>query len=281
MRTILLCICATLLLMATLVPQTIRAADHSTNSHQRWDAKGPYSLGSESDHSTSCPVKLRPSGHCGSSGAGAEDSEECPYQLTLPPLTIQLPKQFRLLEKTMKELQNLKEVVNKLKSGCKECYGEQRNGVFGYQQEDHGQAQIHIQRDGGEEAALDPQRGSSQEERGDGVVSRAILDGTRLGQRSNLGKITPSPSSMQEMQMKLNRMSASLRNARSQISALQGRLEGLNLLNIDNVQAMVDRQVENITGLVNKLSSSCTTQCAAQSSPQCKQSSSWIPGMIM
>lgn len=79
-------------------------------------------------------------------------------------------------------------------------------------------------------------------------------------------------------QVKLNRMSASLRNARSQISALQGRLEGLNLLNIDNVQAMVDRRVENITGVVNKLSSSCTTQCAAQNSPQCKQSSFRILG---
>lgn len=65
-------------------------------------------------------------------------------------------------------------------------------------------------------------------------------------------------------------MSASLRNARSQISALQGRLEGLNLLNIDNLQAMVDRKVENITGVVNKLSSTCTTACPVQNSPQCK-----------
>lgn len=65
-------------------------------------------------------------------------------------------------------------------------------------------------------------------------------------------------------------MSASLRNARSQISAMQGRLEGLNLLNIDNVQAMVDRRVENITGVVNKLSSTCTTACPVQNTPQCK-----------
>lgn len=64
-------------------------------------------------------------------------------------------------------------------------------------------------------------------------------------------------------------MSASLRNARNQISSLQGRLEELNLLNMDNVQAMVDRRVENITGLVNKLSSTCNTQCAVQNSPQC------------
>lgn len=65
-------------------------------------------------------------------------------------------------------------------------------------------------------------------------------------------------------------MSASLRNARSQISAVQGRLEGLNLLNMENVKAMVDRKVENISGVVNKLSSTCTTQCAVQNSPKCK-----------
>ncbi|KAK1167072.1 fibroleukin-like [Acipenser oxyrinchus oxyrinchus] len=61
-----------------------------------------------------CPIKLRPSGQCG-------DGEECLYQVTLPPLTIELPKQLKMLEKTMKELQNLKEVVNKLKSSCLEC----------------------------------------------------------------------------------------------------------------------------------------------------------------
>lgn len=68
----------------------------------------------------------------------------------------------------------------------------------------------------------------------------------------------------------MNRMSISLRNARSQISALHGRLEGLNLLNMDNVQAMVKTQVENITSAVNKLSSTCNTACPAQNSPQCK-----------
>lgn len=65
-------------------------------------------------------------------------------------------------------------------------------------------------------------------------------------------------------------MSTSLRNARSQISALHGRLEGLNLLNMDNVQAMVDKQVENITGVVNKLSSTCNNACPFQNAPQCK-----------
>lgn len=263
MGTIVLFVCACLLLTATS-----QAADFPVNSNQRWDARGAYTLGSDSSAPTSCPMKLRPSGQCGSSGAGAEEGDDCPYQLTLPPLTIQLPKQFRLLEKTMKELQSLKEVVNKLRTGCQECRGARGSGAFGHQQSDQGQ------KEAGEEIKLDLTGqevlgGLSQEERGDGMVPGATVDSTGLGQGSVFGKITPSPSSMQEMQVKLNRMSTSLRNARSQISAMQGRLEGLNLLNMDNVQAMVDRRVENITGVVNKLSSTCTTQCAVvQNTPQ-------------
>ncbi|XP_037616683.1 fibrinogen-like 2a isoform X2 [Sebastes umbrosus] len=260
MRTTVFCFCASLLLTATLVPRTSQAADFPVNSPQRWDTRGPFSLGSDSGTPTSCPIKLRPSGQCGSSGARAEDGEDCPYQITLPPLTIQLPKQFRLLEKTMKELQSLKEVVNKLKSGCQECRGAQGNGAFGNQQADQGQTL--------DPTGQDVQGGSSREERGDGMVPGATVDAAGLGHGSIFGKITPSPSSMQEMQVKLNKMSASLRNARNQISAMQGRFEGLNLLNMDNVQAMVDRRVENISGVVSKLSSTCTTQCAVSNTPQ-------------
>lgn len=199
-----LCVGASLLLTATFVPHTSQAADFSVNSHQRWDTRGPFSLGSEPGTPTSCPMKLRPSGQCGSSGAGAEDGEDCPYQLTLPPLTIQLPKQFRLLEKTMKELQSLKEVVNKLKSGCQECRGARASGAFGHQQADQGQGQVPIQR---EEVRLDltgqeVQGGSSQEERGDGMVPGAPVDVAGLGQGSIFGKITPSPSTVQEMQVR-------------------------------------------------------------------------------
>ncbi|XP_071782760.1 fibroleukin [Centroberyx gerrardi] len=267
MRTIVLCICASLLLTVTVVPYTDQAADFPVNPHQRWDAKGPYT---ESGTPTSCPMKLRPSGQCGGSGAEPEEGEDCPYQLTLPPLTIQLPKQFRLLEKTMKELQNLKETVNKLKSGCLECRGGRGTGAFGQQQADQGQTQV--QRDSREmvdqDLGQELQGGSSREERGDGMDTGAAGAGPGPGQGSIMGKIPPSPSTMQEMQVKLNRMSASLRNARNQISALQGRLEGVNLLNMDNIQAIVDNRVENITGVVNKLSTSCTTQCAVQNSPQ-------------
>lgn len=193
-----ICVFAGLMLTAS------QAADFPVNSHQRWDARGPFSLGSDSGApASSCPVKLRPSGQCVSSGsgAGAEDGEDCPYQLTLPPLTIQLPKQFRLLEKTLKELQSLKEVVNKLKSGCQECRGaaSRGNGAFGNQQADQGQ------RDAGEDVRLDVmgqevQGGSSPEERGDGVVPGAPVDVGGLG--SNFGRLTPSPSTVQEMQVR-------------------------------------------------------------------------------
>lgn len=107
----------------------------------------------------------------------------------------------------MKELQSLKEVVNKLKSGCQECRGARGNGVFGHQQADQGHTQVPIQRDAGDVGGLDltaqeVQGGSSQEERGDGMVPGVAVDGTGLPQGSIFGKITPSPSTMQEMQVR-------------------------------------------------------------------------------
>lgn len=197
MRTIVLSVCASLLLTATSLLRSSQAAEFPVNSHQRWDSRGSHHLGIDSGTPTSCPMKLRPSGQCGSSGT--EEGEDCPYQLTLPPLTIQLPKQFRLLEKVMKELQSLKEVVNKLKSGCQECRGARGNGAFGHQQADQDQ----IQRDSGEElTGQDVQGGSSQEVRGDGMIPGATVDGTGLGQGSVFGKTPSSPGTMQDMQVR-------------------------------------------------------------------------------
>uniref|UniRef100_A0A9J8DLT5 Fibrinogen C-terminal domain-containing protein n=2 Tax=Cyprinus carpio TaxID=7962 RepID=A0A9J8DLT5_CYPCA len=58
---------------------------------------------------------LKPLGNCG------DEENLCPYQLTLPPLYIQLPRPFRELEKMAKELQNLKDMVNQLRRDCQEC----------------------------------------------------------------------------------------------------------------------------------------------------------------
>lgn len=200
-------LCASLLLTATLVPRSCLAAEFPGNSRKRWDARGPYNFGSESGTPTSCSVKLRPSGQCGSSGAGAEEGEDCPYQLTLPPLTIQLPRQFRMLEKAMKELQELKEVVDNLKRGCQECRGAQGNEALRRPQADRGQTQEPIQGDAwkGERPELTAQgvKAGLKETRGDGMVIGGNVDGTRQGQGSISGKITQaSPSNMQEMQVR-------------------------------------------------------------------------------
>lgn len=201
MRTVSLCVCASLLLTAALVPHTSQSMDLPINSHQRWEAKGAYSVGSDSASAASCPIKLRPAGQCGSSGAGAEE-EDCPYQLTLPPLTIQLPKQFRLLEKAMKELQSLKEVVNKLKSGCQDCRGAGGNGPVGYQQADQGRSRVPVQRDGDEATGQEAPGASSQEERGDGMANGAAADATGQGQSPTVEKNTPVPNNMQDMQVR-------------------------------------------------------------------------------
>ncbi|KAI7811951.1 hypothetical protein IRJ41_022225 [Triplophysa rosa] len=76
-------------------------------------------------------VRLKPLGNC-------EDEENvCPYRITLPPLSIQLPKPFRELEKMSKELQNLKELVNRLRRDCQECKERQRVERGGWW--DHGE----------------------------------------------------------------------------------------------------------------------------------------------
>ncbi len=191
---------------------------------------GPSGVQDSVSGGSSCSqVRLKPAGQC-------EDEEECPYQITVPPLTIQLPKQFRLLEKTMKELQSLKETVNRLKSSCLECSSQQ--------------VDLNLQKDSG-----DPPTNSAEQSRGD--------TSTRVYRNGN----NSDNDIVQHMQVKMNRMSISLKNARSQMNSLQGRLEDLNLLNLQNVEDIVDRKVENITGIVNKISSTCTN-CPGQQQQQ-------------
>ncbi|XP_056311585.1 fibrinogen-like 2a [Danio aesculapii] len=186
---------------------------------------GPSGVLDRAPGGSSCSqVRLRPAGKC-------EDEEECPYQITMPPMTIQLPKQFRLLEKTVKELQSLKETVNRLKSSCLECSLQQ--------------VDLNLQKDSG-----DP---PTEGEQSRGQTSMRVI---RNGNDSDNDIV-------QNMQVKMNRMSSSLKNARAQINSLQGRLEELNLLNLQNVENIVDRKVENITGMVNKISSTCTS-CPGQ-----------------
>ncbi|XP_030629752.1 fibrinogen-like 2a [Chanos chanos] len=221
MRLPLLCVCGVLVINLT---QSSVAVSSSTSK------VGDKELGGDREVTGGgCPVKLRPAGQC-------SDEDECPYQITLPPLTIQLPKQFRLLEKTVKELQSLKETVNRLKNTCLE--GKKY------------QADQNLQRDSSEPPLQDQ--------------PAAISAGQDI---SNIST-TFSNSLVKEMQIKMNRMSTSLRNARNQINGLQGQLEGIKILNLKNVEAIVDNKVENISNVVSRLSSTCSSQCPARNSPQ-------------
>lgn len=165
-----------------------------------------------------CPIKLKTNGNC-------DEGEDCPYQINLPPMTIQLPKQFRLIEKTLKEVQTLKEAVNKLKKCCQDCK---------------------LQADDNQE------RDSSNEFLPPNTETPAEIQDNRV----------------KELQSKVNRMATSLKNARNQIQTLQGRIEKMSLLNMNNVEHYVDSKVANLTFVVNSLDNKCSSQCPAmQPSP--------------
>ncbi|XP_017545826.1 uncharacterized protein fgl2b [Pygocentrus nattereri] len=74
----------------------------------------------ETSEDASSMVRLKPLGHC------RDGENTCPYRITLPPLTIHLPKPFRELEKMARELQSLTQMVNQLKADCQVCKERQR-----------------------------------------------------------------------------------------------------------------------------------------------------------
>lgn len=159
-------------------------------------------------------MKLKPAGQC-------ENDEECPYQITIPPLTIQLPKQFQLLKKAMTELQSLKETVKQLRSACLSCS---------------------LQRDSAE----------TQYRGGGGTTA------PRNESENN---------AIQEMQVKMNKMSNSLKNAHTKIKDLQGQVELYSHLNINKVKEIVDNKVDNISEIITKINSNCKTECPLVNAP--------------
>lgn len=158
-------------------------------------------------------VKLKPAGHC-------ENEDECPYQINIPPLTIQLPKQFQLLKKAMTELQSMKETVKQLKTVCLSC-SFQTDSI-------------------------------ETQHRGDG--------GTRTPRNE-------SSSAIQEMQIKMTKMSNSLRNAHTKIKDLEGQVELLSQLNMKTVKEIVDKKVDNISEIITKFNSNCVTECPLVNAP--------------
>lgn len=160
-----------------------------------------------------CPVKLKPSGEC-------DEGEECTYQINLPPMTLQLPKQFQMIEKALKEVQDLKEVVNSLKKSCQDCK---------LQADDNQETNSH-------EFLLPDREGPTDASHGE-------------------------DNRVKELQDKVSRLSSSLKNAKNQIHSLQGQMEQISLVHMNNVESYVDRKVANLTFAVNSLNNKCSSDC--------------------
>ncbi|XP_067292100.1 uncharacterized protein fgl2b isoform X2 [Pseudorasbora parva] len=142
----------------------------------------------------------------------------CPYRLTFPPLSIQLPRSFRELETMAKELQNLKEMVNHLRRDCQEC--KDRHSIERGEWKDHSEEEekrkslrhnisikeTHSDINNSEEQVVRiftstlPQRDTSE---GEGTVKSAVkrLNHSILeSQRSNIDqRIDLNPSTTDQM----------------------------------------------------------------------------------
>ncbi|XP_068170352.1 uncharacterized protein [Antennarius striatus] len=102
MRSPALCVCGTLLAFSSLLWTTV---DSDEGDLQKDYVFGP------------CSVTLRPEGLCQQD----QDGDTCSYLISLPPLTVHLPKQLRELERIVKDLQNLKDNVDQLRKMCADC----------------------------------------------------------------------------------------------------------------------------------------------------------------
>lgn len=170
-----------------------------------------------------CPMRLESRGKC-------EEGGQCPYQVNLPPLTLQLPQQFGMIEEVFKEVQNLKETVNSLNKACQEC-----------------KLQADDSRDPGRNGLLLlPSAGTAAE-----------VDDNRV----------------RELESEVNKLSSDLKNAKEEIDVLQGRLEKLSLVNMNNIENYVDSKVANLTSVVNSLDGKCSSKCPNQEQIQSR------PGM--
>ncbi|XP_054844291.1 fibroleukin [Eublepharis macularius] len=165
-----------------------------------------------------CPIKLQASEKC-------DEGDECPYQITLPPMTIQLPRQFQLIEQTLREVEILKEAVNNLKKTCQDC-----------------KLQADDNQDVDSNEFLPPE-------------TDPLTDHSK-----------PQDNRVPELQNMVSKLSTSLKKAKTEIHSLQGRLEQMNLINMDNVENYVDSKVANLTFVLNSLDHKCSSNCPAEQS---------------
>ncbi|XP_058513551.1 fibroleukin [Ochotona princeps] len=156
-----------------------------------------------------CAVRLESAEKC--------EGDKCLYQVNLPPLTLQLPKQFSRIQEVFKELQDLKEIVRSLKKSCQDCK----------LQADDSRAQ------GGSGLLLPASTGAPEEH-------------------------ATHSNRVEELEGQVNELSSELKNAKEEISLLQGRLEKLNLVNMNNIENYIDNKVANLTVVVNSLDGKCS-----------------------
>ncbi|XP_072418762.1 fibrinogen-like 2a [Chiloscyllium punctatum] len=153
-----------------------------------------------------CAIKLK--------RTECDEDEVCSYKVNLPPLTVQLPKETKLLKQTIKQVKSLTATVNKMKNRWLEA--KQKKPI------NHKQATGNIE------------------------------DGRKDTKRISL------------LEEKIIKLTDLLQKARNQINVLQGRLEKLSILNMDNVLHYIDNELSKINYTVNTLNNKCSTTCEAQ-----------------
>lgn len=94
--------------------------------------------------------------------------------------------------------------------------------------------------------------------RGDSGTSTATI--TTTGNES-------SNNAMQEMRVKMTKMSTSLKNAHTKIKDLQGQLELISHLNMTKVNEIMDKKVDNISEIITKMNGNCRTECPLVNAP--------------
>ncbi|XP_068962642.1 fibroleukin-like [Petaurus breviceps papuanus] len=74
-----------------------------------------------------------------------------------------------------------------------------------------------------------------------------------------------SDNRIKELESEVNKLFSSLKDAKDEINSLHGRLENLNLVNMNNIENYVDSKVANLTSVVNSLDGQCSSRCSNQS----------------
>ncbi|XP_027694409.1 fibroleukin [Vombatus ursinus] len=95
-------------------------------------------------------------------------------------------------------------------------------------------------------------------------------DNQEMGRHEPLQPNTKAPEKendnrIKELESEVNKLFSNLKDAKDEINSLHGRLENLNLVNMNNIENYVDSKVANLTSVVNSLDGQCSSRCSNQS----------------